>query len=76
MYSILMMKCNLRRLRFSPYSLPCTSTTYARVLCQNQLFVLSGKGSSGLLRTKKVKAASRLDDNLHTSISLQVVFSP
>ena len=28
------------------------------------------------IRTKKVGAASRLDDNLHTSISLQVVFSP
>ncbi|AVM58578.1 glycine cleavage system H protein [Bacteroides heparinolyticus] len=38
------------------------------------MFVVSGKGSSGLLWTKKVKAASRLDDNLHTSISLQVVF--
>ncbi|APW33357.1 glycine cleavage system H protein [Prevotella intermedia ATCC 25611 = DSM 20706] len=40
------------------------------------MFVVSGKGSSGLSRTKKVGAASRLDDNLHTSISLQVVFSP
>ncbi|PDP74276.1 glycine cleavage system H protein [Porphyromonas gingivalis] len=40
------------------------------------MFVVSGKGSSGLLRTKKVGAVSRLDDNLHTSISLQVVFSP
>ncbi|EGQ12222.1 glycine cleavage system H protein [Prevotella dentalis DSM 3688] len=45
-------------------------------LCRDRLFVVSGKGSSGLLRTKKVGAASRLDDNLHASISLQVVFSP
>ncbi|ATR98028.1 glycine cleavage system H protein [Porphyromonas gingivalis] len=40
------------------------------------MFVVSGEGSSRLLRTKKVGAASRLDDNLHTSILLQVVFSP
>lgn len=77
-YSILLMNCNLRRLRFlfSPCFSPCTSFTYARVSCQDRLFVVSGKGSFGLLRTKKVGAASRLDDNLHTSISLQVVFSP
>ena len=43
---------------------------------KDRLFVVSSKGSSGLPRTKKVGAASRLDDNLHTSISLQVVFSP
>ncbi|PDP70085.1 glycine cleavage system H protein [Tannerella forsythia] len=39
------------------------------------MFVVSDKGSFGLSRTKKVGAASRYDDNLHTSISLQVVFS-
>ena len=71
-------KCCLRRLcfLFSPYFSPCTSSTYACVSCRDRLFVVSGKGSSGLPRTKKVGAASRLDDNLHTSISLQVVFSP
>lgn len=76
-YSILMIKYSLRRLRFlfsSRFSV-CTSSTYVRVSCRNRLFVVSGKGSSGLSRTKKVVAASRLDDNLHTSISLQVVFS-
>ena len=76
-YSILMIKYSLRRLRFlfsSRFSV-CTSSTYVRVSCRNRLFVVSGKGSSGLSRTKKVGAASRLDDNLHTSISLQVVFS-
>ena len=61
---------------FSPCFSPCTYSTYARVSCRDRLFVVSGKGSSGLLRTKKVGAVSRLDDNLHTSISLQVVFSP
>ncbi|RRC99833.1 glycine cleavage system H protein [Prevotella sp. OH937_COT-195] len=40
------------------------------------MFVVSGKGGSGLLRTKKVGMASRYSDNLHTSISWQVVFSP
>ena len=55
---------------------PSHSSTYARVSCRDRLFVVSGKGSSGLSRTKKVGAASRYDDNLHTSISLQVVFSP
>lgn len=30
----------------------------------------------GFYGQKKVGAVSRLDDNLHTSISLQVVFSP
>ncbi|AVM53663.1 glycine cleavage system H protein [Bacteroides zoogleoformans] len=40
------------------------------------MFVVSGKGSSELSRTKKVEVASRYGDNLHTSISLQVVFSP
>ncbi|TPE17066.1 glycine cleavage system H protein [Tannerella forsythia] len=39
------------------------------------MFVVSDKGSFGLSRTKKVGAASRYDDNLHTFISLQVVFS-
>ena len=77
-YSILMIKYSFRRLHFlfSPCFSVCTSSTYARVSCRDWLFVVSGKGSSGLLRTKKVGAASRLDDNLHTSISLQVVFSP
>lgn len=72
-YSILMIKCSLQDCVFVfPGFSVCTSSTYARVSCRNRLFVISGKGSSGLLRTKKVGAASRLDDNLHTSISLQV----
>ncbi|BAR50289.1 hypothetical protein TF3313_2880 [Tannerella forsythia 3313] len=54
---------------------PCTSSTYARISCRARLFVVSDKGSFGLLRTKKIGETSHLDDNLHTSISLQVVFS-
>ncbi|BAK25196.1 hypothetical protein PGTDC60_1039 [Porphyromonas gingivalis TDC60] len=52
------------------------STFHSMYSHRDRLFVVSGKGSSGLSRTKKVGAASRLGDNLHTSISLQVVFSP
>ncbi|MCE2615833.1 hypothetical protein [Phocaeicola oris] len=64
-----MVKCSLRRLRFlfSPSFSTCTSSTCARVSCRDRLFVVSGKGSFGLLRTKKVGTASRLDDNLHTA---------
>lgn len=54
-YSILMIKYSLRRLRFlfsSRFSV-CTSSTYVRVSCRNRLFVVSGKGSSGLSRTKR-----------------------
>ncbi|RRD77820.1 glycine cleavage system H protein [Alloprevotella sp. OH1205_COT-284] len=39
------------------------------------MFIVSDKGSFGLLRTKKIGETSHLEDNLHTSISLQVVFS-
>ncbi|WP_373247240.1 hypothetical protein [Bacteroides thetaiotaomicron] len=52
------------------------STFHSMYSHRDRLFVVSGKGSFGLSRTKKVGAASRLGDNLHTSISLQVVFSP
>ncbi|ERI84078.1 hypothetical protein HMPREF1981_02516 [Bacteroides pyogenes F0041] len=46
--------------------------------------IMSGIGCSlsaakvvpGFYGQKKIGSASRLDDNLHTSISLQVVFSP
>ena len=49
-YSILMIKYSFRRLHFlfSPCFSVCTSSTYARVSCRNRLFVVSGKGSSGL----------------------------
>ncbi|MBS1355049.1 glycine cleavage system H protein [Odoribacter splanchnicus] len=39
------------------------------------MFVVSGKGSPSFYGGK-VGVEIRLDDNLHTSISLQVVFSP
>lgn len=50
------------------------SIFYSMYFYWDRLFVVRGKGSSGLPWTKKVGEASRLDDNLHTSISLQVVF--
>ncbi|WP_249178473.1 hypothetical protein, partial [Bacteroides pyogenes] len=44
------------------------STFYSMSSHRDRLFVVSGKGSSGLSRTKKVEATSRYGDNLHTSI--------
>ena len=62
-YSVPMIKCSPRRLRFLflPCFSACTSSTYASVSCRGRLFVVSGKGSSGLSRTKKGRFGKPLE---------------
>ena len=60
---------------FFIFSILVFPTFFLCVFPSGRSFSFQGRKKVGL-RTKKVGAASRLDDNLHTSISLQVVFSP